>query len=554
MEADVVIVGAGAGGAACAWALASRGVRVLLLESGEEYLPARDNRLHLADWEQNPFPDDDKHTLPYRVGLLQPLPPQWDQLRSWSHVFGRGAGANRRAQKYHHVRAVGGSTLHFSGEAHRLNPAAMQMHTRFAVAADWPLTYEQLEPFYVMAEQQIGVAGDSNDPLRPRSRDYPLPAHGHSYASQKIGLGCRKLGMSWTANPLAILSRPWHGRPACNYCGQCARGCPRGDKGTADLTFVAPAIATGNCVLRSACHVSGIKAGGDDRVAQVRWIDAQGSEHAVAPRVLIIACGAVQTPRLLLSVSDAATPHGLANESGQVGRNFMETLAWSSSALHPEALGSHRGVPVDGICWDFNAPDALPGVPGGVRFNVGMAEADLAGPINYARRVVSGWGHAHRANMKKSFGHVLSVGSVGEFLPNDGSYIDLDPGARDQYGQPVARIFSRVDEPELRRLDFMAGKCREILAAAGCDKPFEEFGTYDTFSATHVFGSCRMGRDARSSVVDENCRSHRWRNLFIADASVFPSSGGGESPSLTIAALAIRVGAHVRDRLAAREL
>ena len=455
--------------------------------------------------------------------------------------------------KYHHVRGVGGSTLHFAGEAHRLNPASMRMASRFGVGADWPITYQDLEPFYTAAEYQIGVAG-STDPQRPRSKSYPLPAHPHSYASQKLGAACAKLGMHWSHNSLAILSTPWQGRPGCNYCGQCARGCPRGDKGSVDITFVAQAIASGRCTVQAQCHVTEIIPGSDDHVASISWIDATGAKHNMKPRALVLACGAVQTPRLLLSNANAHAPNGLGNESGQVGRNFMETLAWTSSALHPESLGSHRGVPADGICWDYNAPDAVPDTPGGVRFSVGMAEMDLTGPINYARRVASGWGHAHRAAMRNSFGHALSVGAVGEFLPNAGTYIDLDPVARDAQGQAIARIHSRIDADALRRLNFMRGKSREILQAAGCGKPFEEFGTYDTFNATHVFGSCRMGSDPRNAVVDPHCRSHRWRNLFIVDASIFPSSGGGESPSLTIEALAIRAAAHLRNLLITRNL
>ena len=554
IDADVVIVGAGAGGAACAWALASSGVRVLVLESGPWYEPARDNRLHLPDWEQHAFPESEAYSHRYSFAPMQPLDPQWSDLRSWNHNFGPAAGTSRRALKYQHVRGVGGSTLHFIGEAHRLNPASLRMASRFGVGADWPITYEQLEPFYNAAEHLIGVAGASQDRHRPRSHDYPLAPHPHSYASRRIGDACARLGMNWTPNPLAILSSPWNGRPDCNYCGQCARGCPRGDKGSADVTFITQALAGGRCTVLSSCHVTGIEPGTADRVASLRWIDAAGAEHSLRPRVVVLACGAVQTPRLMLASANARAPNGLANESGQVGRNFMETLAWTSSALHPEPLGSHRGVPTDGICGDFNAPDAIPGTPGGVRFGVGMAEMDLAGPINYARRVARGWGRSHRAAMRDSFGHVLGIGAVGEFLPNDGTFIDLDPTGRDIHGQPLARIHSRIDEPELRRLSFMAGKCREILQAAGAASPFEEFGTYDTFNATHVFGTCRMGADPRDSVVDADCRSHRWRNLFIVDASVFPSSGGGESPSLSIEALAIRTGAKIRTLLATRKL
>jgi choline dehydrogenase-like flavoprotein len=232
----------------------------------------------------------------------------------------------------------------------------------------------------------------------------------------------------------------------------------------------------------------------------------------------------------------------------------METLSWVSSAVHPQRLGSHRGLPSDHICWDFAAPDAIPGVAGGCRFTMGTIEADLAGPINYARRVAPGWGMAHRKAMRELFGRVLSVGSIGEFLPNADSFVDLDPNHRDEHGQALARLRSRLGEPELARLRFMAARCRELLALAGCAAPFEENGSWDQFAATHVFGTCRMGSDPRSSVVDRWGRSHRWRNLFIADASVFPSSGSGESPSLTIEALAIRTASRIRQLLVARAL
>ena len=198
----------------------------------------------------------------------------------------------------------------------------------------------------------------------------------------------------------------------------------------------------------------------------------------------------------------------------------METLYWTSSGLHPEPLGSHRGLPSDAICWDYNAPDAIPGV-------------------------VGGWGRSHKKRMREQFGRVLSIGGIGENLPDPGSFIDLDPKEKDAFGQPKARIHSHLADTEIKRLSFMAKTCRKILqAASGVEKPFEEYGAYDNFNATHVFGTCRMGDDPESSVVDAYCRSHRWRNLLVVDASLFPSSGGGESPSLTIYALALRAAEH----------
>lgn len=218
----------------------------------------------------------------------------------------------------------------------------------------------------------------------------------------------------------------------------------------------------------------------------------------------------------------------------------MDTLAVTVGALHPEAQHSRRGLPSDAISWDFNAPDAIPGVVGGCRLYHASGENELEGLAGFAMRAVLGWGRGHAQSVRSQWGHALHVGAIGERLPNRDSSVDLDPAIRDRFGMPVARIASSLGEPDIVRLRFMAAKSREILAASGAEKIFESYSSWDWFGATHVFGTCRMGKDRESSVVDAAGRSHRWRNLWIADASVFPSSGGGEAPSLTIQALALR--------------
>lgn len=537
----IVIIGSGAGGAAAAWALTRLGMRVLVLEAGPAYDPHSDYRLASPDWERTGFPMKPGAQIPYSVAELQPLAPEYDHLRSWRHQGAQLNPGNRRlAAAYSHVAGTGGSTLHYTGEAHRMHPRAMRLKTDFGVGADWPLSYEELERFYLEAEGVIGVAGPENDPFRPRSAPCPLPEHDLSHASQRLGKAFDTLGLSWTPNNLAVASESIHGRPPCNYCGQCRRGCPRRDKGSADITFLHPARQTGLMALRTGANVTRIEAGPKDRVKGVHYRDGEGQEHFAPAEVVIVACGAVNTPRLLLMSQDSYAPDGLGNEMGQVGKNFMETLAWTSLGLHPDRLDGHRGLPADAICWSFNAPDSIPGVVGGCRFNPAQLEADIAGPLSYATRVTGGWGRKHMRRMRETFGHALGVSAIGECLPNPGSFIDLDPDRKDSAGQPIARIHSHLGEQELKRLDFMANNCREILAAAGVDELFEEYGNYDFFNTTHVFGSCRMGTDPDESVVNGDLRSHRWRNLFVMDASVFPSSGGGEAPSLTIAALAIR--------------
>jgi choline dehydrogenase-like flavoprotein len=168
-----------------------------------------------------------------------------------------------------------------------------------------------------------------------------------------------------------------------------------------------------------------------------------------------------------------------------------------------------------------------------------MAESDLVGPVAYAQRVVKGWGLEHKKAMRQQFGRALSVAGLGESLPNPGSYVSLSE-KKDAMGLPMALIRSRVDEMALARLRFMAETCRKILRASGAGPVFEEFSSADAFSSTHVFGTCRMSSSAKTGVVDAYCKSFRWPNLYIVDGSVFPSSGGGESPGLTIQALALR--------------
>ncbi len=544
--ADVIIIGSGAGGGACAWALASRGIRVHILEAGPAYEFKKDYKLHLADWETRGFPEKLTSSGRQTFAELQELDDRWSELYSWNHLFGRfNPESRRKAFAYHHVVGVGGSTLHFSGEAHRLNPQSMQMKSRFDVAADWPLSYAELEPYYLQAEHVVGVAGENEDRRCWRSAPYPLTAHALNYGSRRLQQGCEKLGLNLQPNTLAILSSPYDGRPACNHCNNCNKGCPRADKGSVDVTFIRQALATGNCSISTEVQVTQLLAGRDDRIASIEYRDKVGEEHSIKAGLVVLACGAIETPRLLLNSSNAYAADGLANESGQVGRNFMETISWVASGLHSESLGSHRGIPADSICWDFNQPDAIEGVIGGFRFSSAVAETDLVGPVNYAQRVVGGWGLAHKQQMRETFGKVLTLSAIGESLPNEKSFIDLDPVETDQAGLAKARIHSHLDEMALKRLSFMAKTCRSVLEASGVESLFEEYGSYDFFSSTHVFGTCRMGADAETSVLDQYGRSHRWKNLFIADASVFPSSGGGEAPSLTIEALAIRTAEHI---------
>jgi choline dehydrogenase-like flavoprotein len=480
---------------------------------------------------------------------LDRLGPEHDDLRSWNRVSGllvRELNRQVLGEGYFHIQGVGGSTLHFVGESHRLHPKGMKLESTFGKGRDWPISYADLEPFYTLCEEKIGVAGPINQGARWRSESYPLPPHPLSPSAKRLATAGQRLGMIWQENSRAALSVAYDGRPPCNYCGNCSRGCPLGDKGSADVTFIRHAEATGRLTLKAACPVVKMVPG-NGNIRAIEYVEGN-TRHRVETPLLILAAGAVQTPRLLLANRDSKHPLGLANSSRQVGKNFMESLSWKCSAFIPGLKNSHVGLPADAICWDFNSPDAIPGVVGGCRFNSATNEIGFNGPINYASRAIEGFGQELKDRVRMQFGSILSVGAIGEFLPNERSYIDLDPDKKDRFWMPFARIHSHLGESEIKRLRFMAALCRRLIKEAGGEL-VEEIGTYDHFSAAHVFGTCCMGSDPKTSVVDSNCRSHDHANLFITDASVFPSSGGGEAPSLTIHALAVRAAdAAVMDR------
>ncbi|WP_299722028.1 GMC family oxidoreductase [uncultured Tateyamaria sp.] len=542
MAIDAVIIGAGAGGAAAAWRLCNHGLKVLILEAGPRFDPATDYPLTNTDWERTGFPIKPGSTGAVSYGDLGALDPADADLASWNAVSGRQVNSTKRppsATGYAHVQGVGGSTLQYVGEAHRLNPAAFRLQSDHGAGADWPLSFADLEPHYRTIEAEIGVAGAPIAGARWSAQDHLQPAHPLSTSARVLRDAGTRMGMAWETNTRAALSEPKDNRPNCNYCGNCTRGCPLGDKGSADVTFIRKAEATGRLTIHTGAQVTRLIMGANGRVRAVSGV-RDGAPFEQDTPILILAGGAVQTPRLLLA-------NDMANGSGQVGRNFMETLAWTSAGLLPGLTNSHKGLPADAVSWTYNAQDAVPGVVGGCRFTASTQETGLLGPMAYASRILDGYGPAFKAQMRNVFGSAIAVAGTGETIPDERSFVALDPQRVDAAGVPFAQINSVLTDNSLALLRFMASQCRAILTEAGVTELAEENGVWDRFTSTHVFGTCRMGADAATSVVDPFGRSHDIDNLYIVDASTFPSSGGGEAPVSTIQALALRMA----DRLVA---
>ena len=543
-EADVCIIGSGAGGAPVAYALGKAGFSVVVLEAGPRYKPTE---YHLAqkEWEQYPYPQpfvDPKYGRKkdlYTYNTPEKLNPNYKGLRSWSKAQGYYNSTDiRRPPHIQRAKGVGGTTLHYQGEAHRFSPFGFETMSLYGVGEDWPITYKDLEPYYDKAEKLLGVAGLEGNPFKPPRGPFPNPPHDLSCASKRVKVGFDKVGLHLWPNSLNIISRPFDGRPPCNYCNGCFLGCMMRAKGSMDVTLIPKSEATGNVEVRPNSVVREIAINKSGKVDGVVYFDSEKVEKKQEARIVVVSAGAVESPRLLLNSKSSQFPDGLTNNSGMVGKNFMETVIYSNTVLFSEPIQSYKGLQIDSRAWDYNEPRKENNFMGGVVF--GVSALDLLGPLSYAQKLAPGWGREHKDFMTRYYGHAVNVFAIGEQLPHEGNMITIDPEVSDYYDIPVARISTKLSENDLEILSFMQRQCNEIVEAAVAVDKVREFGSYDLSMISHMGGTCRMGTDPKRSVLNPYCQSHDVKNLFVVDSSCFVTQGGGDSPSLTIHAIAFR--------------
>lgn len=549
-ETDICIIGSGAGGAVVAYALGKAGFSVIVLEAGPRYKPS-DYHTNKTNWERLPSPFENKKEQEqkylYTYGTTEKLDSAYNHLKSKTkaHGFYNNTGW-RMPPSLKRVKGVGGTTLHYQAEAHRFSPHSFKMKSLYGVAEDWPADYADLEPYYEKIENILGISGFHDNPFKPPRKPFPNPPHKLSCASKRVKKGFDRLGLHLLPNSLNILSKSKSGRPSCNYCNGCHLGCKRRAKGSMDVTFLRESESRWNVEILPDSVVREITIDKQGRVDGVIYFDSQKQEKRLKAKVVVLSAGALESPRLLLNSKSSLFPDGLANSSGMVGKNFMETLAFSVTALFNEQLNSYKGLQIDSRAWDFNLPKEDKSFAGGAVF--GVTALDTLGPLSYAKLIAPGWGSEHKNFMKKYFGHAVNVFAVGEHLPYEENTISIDPYIRDYYDIPVAKVTTRLRKNDLEILSFMTGKCREIAEAAGAAEIIREFGTYDLSLNTHPSGTCRMGNDPGKSVINSFCQSHDLKNLFIIDSSCFVTDGCGDSPSLTIHAIALRASEYIINK------
>jgi len=553
---DAIVVGSGAGGGFAAMGLAEAGMRVLLLERGRRFEPRRDFPMNHADWELRPraFRDTEGpagHDMSLVLEDGASLDPRYAHLRSSSARGEEGKRSRRAPFRYERVFGLGGTTLHYQGEAHRFSDHAFRPASLYGLGVDWPVSYAELAPYYELAEQVLGVAGDAANPFKPPRGPFPTPAHKLSYASQRIAAGASKLGWALLPNSLALPTRSIDGRPPCQRSGGCVQGCIFSAKSSVDLTAIRRAEGTGRIQVLTESRVLALEMGPDGKLDGIVYRRANGDQR-VRGRVVLLATGAVETPRLLLASRSASQPNGIANSSGLVGQFFMETLLAEITVRFDQRIDAYKGPPIDSRIWNFSRPARDGAARSGYVLGVSGTLGGFHGPMSYAL-LLPGLGRAHKDAMRSHFGTLVTLFGIAEQEPRAGNRVTL-ADSKDPDGIPLARVQSAHSETDLLALDAMLTRVKELGQAAGAVEVLRQATTYDVPRASHVGGTCRMGADPRASVVSPYGRSHDVPNLFITDASVLPGQGAGDSPSLSIQALALRTAEHIGTLARRREL
>ncbi len=537
-EYDVIIIGAGAGGGVAAGVLAEAGKQVLLLERGRSYtfdqIPRdhlRHNRLSLYGHAMGPDLEGNPRVF---------VDPQGHEHLVRPHENGYQNNA----------MGVGGGTRIYGAQAWRFLPQDFRMASNYGVPqgsslADWPITYDELEFYYAEAEQELGVAGDSiaSAIVWPRGADYPLPAVPVNRTGLTLRQGAASLGWETLTPPLLINSRPYNGRPACTQCQHCVGfACPVDAKNGTHNTMIPRALASGRCTLVTEAIVERIDTDSDGTVIGVSYYDHENRRISARAATVVVSAGAIETARLLLNSTSPQHPHGLGNHSDQVGRHLQGHYYPDACGMMPEPVYDGVGPGVDTATCQFNHGN--PGIVGGGM----LADEFIVMPIIFWKHQlppgVPRWGQANKTFMREGYRRAIRVTGPVQDIPNPQARVTIDPQVRDRWGIPVARLSGTTHPETVRTAAFMADRAREWLQAAGATQIWNHPPGLFLSGGQHQAGTCRMGDNPQTSVVDRWGRVHGHTNLFVADGSLHVTNGGF-NPVLTILALAFRTAHYI---------
>ncbi len=530
---DFVVIGSGVAGASVARELTRKGFDVVMLEQGRQV-----------------GPEDIEHD---ELGAFHW--PRWTNDPAVSpQTYRKTPGEKAEPMFYaRYARAVGGSTLHFTGNYWRFRPIDFHEFSKRggvpgASLADWPITYDDLEPYYSAVEDAVGVSGEvGNDPREPhRSKPFPLPPLTVTGPGVLLEVGARKLGWSSKAAPMAILSREYKGRQPCHNCGFChSFPCEWAAKSAANSTMVPEALATGRCELRANSYVRKIDIDDSGRVTGVIYFDTDRREIVQQAKAVVLCANGAETPRLLLMSKSNRFPDGLANSSGVVGKHFMFNGSANSSGEFPHEIHAHKGPVVTRISQEHYELDPKLGFVGGGGFDFRISHPALTRTLRMPGDGPT-WGAEFKKRMRPWFLNSVDASAHSTSLPVETNSVSLDPELKDAWGLPAIRTTFREHEHDLRLYRYMQERGHELLVAAGATNVYDTVIPDAPRLTVHLLGTARMGNDPTSSVVDKYHRAHDVKNLFIVDGSSFVTGGRGQ-PTLTIHALAFRAADHIAE-------
>ncbi len=549
---DVCVVGSGAAGGTAAKVLTEGGLNVALLEAGPPLNPEKDFKEHL-------WPYDLAHRGVGVGGKQAHFGGEFLAPNGFWEIEGEpytsASGSNFR---WFRSRIVGGRTNHWGRIALRFAPIDFKCHSSDGMGDDWPLTYEELSPYYDKVESYIGVFGSKeNIPSAPDGIFLPPPTP--RCTELIVKKACDHLNILCVPARLAIITKPVNGRPACHYCAQCGRGCISASNFSSSQVMIPPAQATGRLTLITGAMAREIIVGKDGKAKAISYVDkATRTERQVYAKAFVLGASTCESARLLLNSRSALFPDGLANSSGVVGRYLTDTVGSDGFGYFPqlEKMPPHNHDGTGGMhlyvpWWKFDRKnDYLRGYH--IEFGGGRS-MPMFGKFHDVCKRYEGYGTTLKQRCRTMYGTTIGFSGRGEMIPNKDCYCEIDPYVVDQWGIPVLRFHWKWSDNELKMARDMQQTFREIVDAAGGSyvepklDPERPFNIFEGGAIIHEVGAVRMGADPKTSVLNKYCQAHDVKNLFVTDGACFVSNAD-KNPTLTILALSWRASEYLLEQ------